>query len=137
MRLSLLALPIALSLFACSADESAAASLAGTWAPQVAKLGGADLPIAAFQGSNLILTEDTYEFAGDQGTYTRVGSGKPAQMDILGQSGPNAGRTIQAIYQLTGDQLKVCYQLGEGARPTAFESPAGTQVFLVGYQRVP
>lgn len=136
MRPILLAIPIALSLCACSGDESAAASLAGSWAPQSAQLGGADLPIAAFQGSNLILTEDTYEFAGDKGSYTLVGSGKPAQLDVVGREGPNAGRTIQGIYELTGDTLRVCYQLGEGARPAAFESPAGTQLFLVDYRRV-
>lgn len=137
MRPILLSLSIALALFACSGDQSAASSLIGTWAPQSAQLGGAELPIAAFGGSNLNLTADTYEFAGDKGTYSLIGTAKPAQLDILGQDGPNAGRTIPAIYELAGDQLTVCYQLGEGARPTTFESPAGTQVFLVRYQRVP
>ncbi len=135
MRLILLSLPIALALFACSGDESAANSLIGTWAPQSAQLGGAELPIAAFGGSNLNLTADTYEFAGDKGTYSLIGTAKPAQLDILGQDGPNAGRTIKAIYQLLDDQLTVCYELGDGARPTSFESPAGTQVFLVVYRR--
>lgn len=137
IRRTLLALPFVISLFACSGDQPAAALLTGTWAPQSAQLGGLDMPIAAFQGSNLNLTTDGYEFAGDKGTYTLVTTTKPAQLDILGQEGPNAGRTIQAIYELSGDHLTVCYQLGAGPRPTAFESPADTQVFLVHYQGVP
>jgi uncharacterized protein (TIGR03067 family) len=137
MRSALLSIPIALSLFACSGDEPVAASLVGAWAPQSAQLGGAELPIATFQGANLNLTADTYEFAGDKGSYVLVNTSTPTRIDILGKEGPNAGRTIQAIYELKDDQLAVCYQLGTGARPTTFESPAGTQVFLVRYQRVP
>lgn len=137
MRLSQLSLPIALSLFACTGDEPAAASLVGTWAPQSAQLGGQDFPVVNFQGANLQLTADTYEFAGDKGSYFLVNTSTPARLDIAGKEGPNAGRTIQAIYELSGDQLTVCYQLGVGERPTAFASPADSMVFLVRYQRVP
>lgn len=137
MNHTLLALPIALSLFACSGDEPAAAALTGNWAPQSAQLGGQDFPITGFQGANLKLTADTYDFAGDTGTYTLPAAGTPAQLDIHGQAGPNAGRTILCIYELKGDHLMVCYQLGEGDRPRAFESPADTMIFLVHYQRAP
>ena len=58
-------------------------------------------------------------------------------MDIHGQKGPNAGRTIRAIYALEDDQLIVCYQLGTGERPDGFETPKGSQVLLVRYQRMP
>jgi len=130
-------LAFALALTACSGGKTTVPSLTGAWAPQVAQLGGQELPIATFQGANLNLTADTYEFAGDKGTYTLGSTSKPAQLDIVGKEGPNAGRTIQAIYELTGDQLNVCYQLGPGERPRTFESLAGTQVFLVRYKRVP
>jgi len=57
-------------------------------------------------------------------------------MDIRGREGPNAGRTIQAIYELAGEQLTVCYQLGSGERPSEFKSAKGSQVLLVRYLRV-
>jgi len=57
-------------------------------------------------------------------------------MDIHGREGPHAGRTIQAIYELAGEQLTICYQLGSGERPTEFKSARGSQVLLVRYQRV-
>jgi uncharacterized protein (TIGR03067 family) len=111
-------------------------TLAGQWAPQSAELGGQVFPVATFGGATLLLTADTYEFAGDKGTYATVSTSPPAGMDIRGREGPNAGRTIQAIYRLAGDALTVCYQLGPGARPSDFTSAGGSQVLLVRYQRI-
>jgi len=56
---------------------------------------------------------------------------------IHGEVGPNAGRTIPAIFELSGDRLTVCYQLGKGERPAAFDSKLGPQVLLIHYKRVP
>src|SRR5262245_40909126 len=113
------------------------ASLAGHWAPENAMLAGSDFPVASFDGATLQLTKDMYEFGGDKGTIEVVGKHSPAQLDIHGKEGPNAGKTIPAIYELKGDALTVCYQLGKGERPAAFESPKGAQVLLVHYKRMP
>jgi uncharacterized protein (TIGR03067 family) len=118
--------------------NGASSQLAGVWAPDSATLGGAPLPIPAFNGAKLNLTDTTYEFGGDKGIYVLPASGTPSAMDITGREGPNAGRTIPAIYQLSGTTLTVGYQLDKaGARPTDFTSPAGTQILVVRYQRVP
>lgn len=126
----------AVALAACSRTPPASA-LVGRWTPASAELGGQPFPVANFGGASLVLTAGTYEFAGDTGTYSVLAANTPAQMDIHGRAGPNAGRTILAIYGLTGDQLTVCYQLGAGERPNDFTSPPGTQVLLVHYQRAP
>lgn len=127
-----LGLVAVLALAGCSSG----ASLAGDWTPASAELGGRDFPVANFLGGRLRLTANTYEFAGDKGTYAVLAAGRPASMDIRGQEGPNAGRTIQAIYEISGDQLTICYQLGTGERPAEFKSPAGSQVLLIHYRRV-
>jgi uncharacterized protein (TIGR03067 family) len=126
----------AITLAGCSSTQSASPTLAGRWAPQSAELGGKVFPVANFGGANLRLTTDTYEFAGDQGTYSVLPGSPPAKMDIRGQEGPNAGRTIQAIYNLADEQLTVCYQLGPGERPGEFKSETGPQVLLIHYKRV-
>ena len=37
-------------------------------------------------------------------------------MDITGTNGPNKGKTFLVIYELKGDELRVCYDLsGESA----------------------
>jgi uncharacterized protein (TIGR03067 family) len=113
------------------------ASLPGHWVPESAMLAGKDFPVADFDGATLQLTENTYEFGGDKGEIVLPPKHTPAQMDINGREGPNAGKTIPAIYELKGDHLTVCYQLGGGERPATFESPKGTQVLLVHYKRMP
>jgi uncharacterized protein (TIGR03067 family) len=125
-----------LALASCSSLRSTRPTLAGQWAPLSAELSGQELPVASFGGATLLLTKDTYEFAGDKGTYVVLSKRPPAKMDIRGGEGPNAGRTIQAIYELTGDQLTVSYQLGSGERPIEFKSAKGSQVLLIHYQRV-
>jgi uncharacterized protein (TIGR03067 family) len=135
-RRLLTGLLVALALTACAHIPATRSTLAGQWAPQSAELGGQVFPVASFGGATLQLTADTYEFAGDRGTYATVSTNPPARMDIRGRQGPNAGRTIQAIYRLASDSLTVCYQLGPGARPSDFTSAGGSQVLLVHYKRV-
>ncbi len=130
-----LAILLVVLLISCAGDRVDSVMLAGEWVPKSAELGGQPFPLAAFAGANLNLTAGEYEFAGDKGTYKLMADQKPAQMDIHGVEGPNAGKDIKCIYKLDGDELTVCYQLGQGERPGAFESPEGTQIFLVHYKR--
>ena len=116
-------------------DAPAGAALAGQWAPVSAEMGGKDFPVANFGGASLNMAEKTYEFAGDQGTYTVVSTAPPARMDIHGEHGPNAGKLIPALYAVDGDRLDVSYQLGPGVRPRDFTSPAGSQILVVHYKR--
>ncbi len=125
----------ALLLAAVLAGCPSSKNVAGTWAPVRARLAGNEFPIAAFAGGKLQLTANTYEFAGDKGTYAVVSTKAPAQMDIHGVEGPNAGKDIPAIFALEGDSLTICYQLGAGERPGAFESPSGSKVLLITYAR--
>jgi uncharacterized protein (TIGR03067 family) len=125
-----------LALVACAGNQITGPTLAGDWTPMSAQLGGAEFPLASVQGQVLKLTSETYEFAGDKGTYKVWVGGAPARMDITGVSGPNAGRTIPAIYSFDGDLLTIAYQLAPGAeRPRELTSPAGTQILLIRYKR--
>lgn len=128
-------LTAALALSGCAGNQITGPSLAGDWTIMSAQLGGQDFP---FQGGVLKLTSETYEFAGDKGTYKVYVGGAPARMDITGVSGPNAGRTIPAIYSFDGELLTIAYQLAPGAeRPAELASPPGSQVLLIRYKRAP
>ena len=133
-RRSLLCLPVALA--ACASAPSRGARLDGRWQPVSARLGGREFPIAGFRGAILVLQPQSYEFGADRGLLLLRPTATPAQMDIQGSAGPNAGKSIAAIYTVNEDELVVCYQLGSGPRPASFESPAGTQVLLVRYRRL-
>ena len=116
-------------------DIPPGAALAGDWAPVSAVMGGKDFPVASFGGARLHLTGQAYVFAGDRGTYKLVSVAPPARMDIHGEEGPNAGKLIPTVYQVNGDQLDICYQLGPGVRPHDFTSPNGSQILLIHYRR--
>ena len=129
------------SLFALTAISRAenAPTLDGTWLAMSAELGGMRQPPALVTNIVLKITEDKYEVtvAGhpDKGTCKVDASAKPKTMDITGTEGPNAGRNIPAIYELTGDKLKICYGLKGSPRPTEFKTNPGTQQYLVVYER--
>jgi len=125
-----------LTIAAAGCMRSGAPPLAGQWTPVSAELGGQDFPVANFGGATLQLTDSTYEFAGDTGSYAVLSSKEPAKLDIRGQSGPHAGRTIPAIFELSDEQLTIGYQLGSGERPTEFTSPQGSQILIVNYKRL-
>jgi hypothetical protein len=40
-----------------------------------------------------------------------------------------------AIYEIRGDTMKICYDLGGKSRPKEFKSPADSQMFLVTYKK--
>jgi uncharacterized protein (TIGR03067 family) len=125
------------ALTGCNNAPPGGTNLAGQWIPITAMLSGIDFPVSNFGSAKLQLTKDTYDFAGDKGTYTLFPEATPPKMDIVGTEGPNQGKTIPAIYKLEGGVLTICYQLGNGERPTEFVSPPGMRILLVSYKQAP
>lgn len=111
----------------------------GTWLASTAELAGKPFPDKVRQAIKLTLQEDRYTVTvgknPDQGTFKLDPAARPKVMDITGTEGPNKGKTIPAIYELDGDTLKVCYNLGGKDHPTEFKTSEGTQLFLVTYKR--
>jgi uncharacterized protein (TIGR03067 family) len=142
MKILLLAC-VAIALFAISAAVGAddSASVQGVWKPVKAELAGEPLAPAALKAITLKIDGDRYEVtvdgaeATDRGTCRLDAASKPKRLTIVGTEGPNAGKTIPAIYEIRGGRLKVCYDLSGKAHPTAFKTAKGTQLFLALYQR--
>jgi uncharacterized protein (TIGR03067 family) len=114
-------------------------TLDGTWLPSSAELAGKQFPDEVRKTIKLVVKGDKYTVTVgkdvDQGTVKLNPAAKPKAMDITGSDGPNKGKTILAIYERKGDTLRVCYDLSGKNRPTEFKTEAGTQQFLVEYQR--
>jgi uncharacterized protein (TIGR03067 family) len=130
---------IAIWVTGCGGDKADDAKhIQGTWTIADAQIGGVPFPAQAAKTIILKVDDGKYEVQAEQldkGTYTVDPTAKPKVLDIFGAEGPNAGKHFPCIYELQGDMLKVCYQLGDGLRPTEFKSPTGTKIFLVTYQR--
>lgn len=65
----------------------------------------------------------------DGGRYHVNEAVTPATMDIIGDRGPNAGRSMLAVFALSGDVLVVSYDL-EGLERPANLAPAADQPLL-------
>jgi uncharacterized protein (TIGR03067 family) len=133
-----LAAAVSLGAFATDSPNDAK-EVQGNWNPVKAELAGKPMPDAVLKTISLKLENGKYEvFVGeepDRGTYTLDSSSKPKSMNITGTEGPNHGKTFPAIYELNGGTLRICYDLSGAKRPTEFRTVAGTQLYLVTYNR--
>jgi uncharacterized protein (TIGR03067 family) len=124
-------------------DQKAAAAelkkLTGTWQLVNGELAGNKFPEEAAKSTKLVIADSTYVVTvgegKDEGTVRVMPAESPKAMDISGTNGPNKGRTFLAIYELDGDNLKVCYDLAGKKRPTEFKTQAGGKLFLAIYKR--
>ena len=134
---------IATILFAAAAWSEDAADdhklLQGTWLPTAAELNEKPFDEATLKTMKLVIEGDKYTVTVgksiDKGTIKIDPAAKPKTMNIVGTEGPNKGKTILAIYELTGDTLRICYDLAGKKRPTEFKTVKDTQQFLVSYKR--
>ena len=87
----------------------------------------------------LELTDGKYKVTGaespDEGTWTVYPEMMPPGLDVTGTDGPNKGKTLLAIYDLTGDTLKICYDIEGKVSPTKFESTKENKLLLIVYKR--
>ena len=111
----------------------------GIWKPVSAELAGKQWPQQVLDSMKLILKDDKYTVQvgdqNDEGTVKRDPGKSPKTMDIKGTKGPNTGKTFLVIYELKGDELRVCYDLSGKSRPTEFATKPNTPLFLVTYRR--
>ena len=127
-----------LTVFAANPPDDAKA-VQGSWLPVKAELAGQPMSEAVLKTISLKLDHGKYDVlaAGepDKGTYTLDAASNPKGMSITGTEGPNKDKTYPAIYEIKDDTLRICYDLSGAKRPTEFKSIAGTQLYLVTYNR--
>jgi uncharacterized protein (TIGR03067 family) len=133
---------LSLALFAAvsPADEKADdwKKLKGTWIVEKAFVNGAD-STESLKNIKMTLDEGKYtaDFAGekDAGKLDLDPAKKPKAMNIESTEGTNKGKKIQAIYEITGDSLKVAYSFKEDERPKSLEPKEGDNQLIVVYKR--
>ncbi len=133
-------LSVALGLGRLLADPASdLQTVQGHWQPSQAEIAGKPMPDAFVKSVRMSLKNGKYEVMvgdkPDRGTYTLDASSKPRQMIIVGTDGPNVGKTFPAIYEITGDTLRICYDLSGMKAPTEFKTLPGTRLYLVTYRR--
>jgi uncharacterized protein (TIGR03067 family) len=113
--------------------------LQGRWMVTSGVMDGMKIPEDQIKGE-LVFKGNTYTYtAGDSeagaGTFKLDPSKKPKFMDSVPSEGPVKGQTIEEIYELHGDNLKICLALPGNNRPTEFKAPEGSGRWLFTYKR--
>lgn len=123
------------------ADEASDAAKAcdGMWLATTAEFAGVPFPEEARKTIQLEIADSKYTVLmgtiTDKGTLKFDPSASPKSLDVVGTDGPNKGKMFPAIYETTGDTLRICYDLEGKTRPAAFKTEPGTKQFLVTYHR--
>jgi uncharacterized protein (TIGR03067 family) len=104
------------------------AKLEGTWRFLSLEVDGMKLPEAAIKDARLIIKGKEFTMkdpvATYRGTFRIDPAKKPKTIDIKFTEGPEKGNTSLGIYELNGDELKMCLTITAKDRPTAFEAKA-------------
>ncbi len=122
-------------------DRDDGKAVQGTWVPIEAELAGKPMPEAVLKSITLKTGDGKYEVAiantpeSDKGTYTLGTASNPKTMTIKSAEGPNAGKTLLAIYELKNDTMRVCYDLSGTKHPQEFKTTPGSKLYLVKYKR--
>jgi uncharacterized protein (TIGR03067 family) len=115
--------------------------LAGAWVPVCANVSGKELVVAELRVKYLVLDGSDYSIVDrsnqivDRGEYLVNESAVPWTIDIVGREGPNAGRSMLAIFELQGDRLTVCYDLNSAERPSNMEPREDQLLLSITYER--
>jgi uncharacterized protein (TIGR03067 family) len=115
--------------------------LEGAWIPVAASISGKELLVAELRVKYLVFDGRDYSIIDrsnqvvDRGEYLVNDSITPRTIDIVGRDGPNAGRSMLAIFELKGDQLTVCYDLDGSKRPQNMHVDEDELLLSITYER--
>jgi uncharacterized protein (TIGR03067 family) len=125
---------------ALAADSKAdLKAMQGAWRPSSGESAGKALTFESLKPIRLVIVDDKYTVTTgeipDHGTLKIDATKNPKTMDIVSIDGANKGKKFLAIYELSGDTLKICYDLGGKNRPKDFKTAPGSQLFFATYRR--
>ena len=121
---------------ACADDLKA---MQGKWTIEKAEANGEAIDPEALKDIMVTITGERYELlikdTKDAGTIKLDETQKPKTMDGTDTEGEDVGKVTKAIYEISGDTLRVCYSLDGGERPKEFATKPDSKLLLVTYKR--
>jgi uncharacterized protein (TIGR03067 family) len=122
--------------------EAAADPLApfqGTWEIVSVEKEGSQLPQDDIAGMTVMISGSAYKLINkdnvSKGTFSVDASKEPKQMDVHHQTENGDAPTMAAIYEVTADTMRVCYNPEGDTRPTSFSTKADSPFLSVVYKR--
>jgi uncharacterized protein (TIGR03067 family) len=121
---------------------SSLAELDGAWVPVDADISGRELSVTTLRVARLVIAAGRYRILArdnqtmDGGEVRPSATQAPGEVDLVGTEGPSTGRIIPALFELTGERLRLCYDLERASRPASM-TPEPEQLLLrITYERV-
>jgi uncharacterized protein (TIGR03067 family) len=113
----------------------------GAWTFESVEGGGEKLSADLFKGMTVTFEGDKYsvkmgDMVVEAATLKLDASKSPKTFDSTVTDGPNKGKVYLAIYEISGDTLKVCFDPDGKKRPMEFKTAGGSQTTLVVHKRV-
>lgn len=136
-------LPLAAAVCALALVASARANdlkaLEGTWKVKAGEARGKAIDSEELKAVIVTIKGDRYEVTTnegkDGGTLKLDETQKPKTIDATDTEGLDAGKVVKAIYELSGDTLRVCYAIEGEERPTRFATSEDSPFLLITYER--
>jgi uncharacterized protein (TIGR03067 family) len=104
--------------------------LQGSWTIVTLEIDGVEMPAAAPGGSKIVVKGDRFTTfsmgATYNGTIALDPAERPKSFDLKFTAGPEKGNTSLGIYELDGDNWKICLTVAGNARPSAFATAPGS-----------
>jgi uncharacterized protein (TIGR03067 family) len=102
------------------------ARIQGAWTVISGERGGKQEPAAELKSSSVVITRDRitvrHKDRAEEMAYKLDPSTKPGHIDLTMIAGPDKDKTAHGIYELSGDQLKICFARPGQERPTGFST---------------
>ncbi len=116
-------------------------SFNGVWVVESVEMNATPIPAEVLTGITMTYDNGSYIYESPdtnaKGSYTVDFSKKPYTMDVVEKEGPNSGKSILGIVELTANGWRACYAMQGGDRPTRFATADGSGHLLAAYKRKP
>jgi uncharacterized protein (TIGR03067 family) len=104
--------------------------LEGTWHVATLEVDGQQMPAGMLGEARIVVEGDRFQSLGMgaiyEGTMNLDSSANPQTLDMTFTAGPEKGNTNLGIYELAGDDWKLCLATRGGGRPKRFAAEPGT-----------
>jgi uncharacterized protein (TIGR03067 family) len=116
------------------------AKLQGKWKVETLEMDGAAFALRAFPDAAIEVEGDRFTSRGMGAVYGGTlevdASESPKRLSMKFTEGPEKGNTNRGIYELRGDEWKLCLSMTGGAAPEKFGTSAGSGHALETLRRV-
>src|SRR5215475_11648379 len=100
--------------------------LQGTWSVTALEVDGQKMAGGMLNGARVVVNGDRFQSLGMgetyEGTLTLDESAQPRAFDLKFTAGPETGNVNRGIYEVEGDDWKLCLATRGGARPAKFST---------------